>query len=85
MYEESTKFERLHNAVFDAIVPFKVDSSWFSLLKDTIDRIQRLPRWEVVAPRTPAEDDEEGQGTGDVGASPDIIRNTRVRDFFKRL
>jgi len=48
MFEEACKFEKQNGDSFDAIVPYKTDNSWFSLLKDTIDRIQKLPRWEVV-------------------------------------
>jgi len=73
LFEEATKFEKQYNEVFDTIVPYKMDSSWFSLLKDTIDRIQRLPRWEVVE-----RDDNEGDDDEGVDSSPDLIRTTKV-------
>jgi len=72
MFDEATKFEKYHAALFDAMVPYKSDSSWFSLLKETVDRFQRQPQWTPIEVSVP---DLEGSDT-----SPDIIRTTRGGD-----
>jgi hypothetical protein len=69
MFEEATKFEKYHAALFDAMVPYKTDSSWFSLLKETVERFQRQPQW------TPVEISVPDLDSGDT--SPDIIKTTR--------
>ena len=69
MYEEAVKFEKAHGSLFSAIVPYKVDNSWFGLLKDTIDRIQKLPIWEIVKVDEVVSDEDR--------VSPDIVRMTK--------
>lgn len=69
MFEEANKFEKANTGMFSAIVPYKTDATWFSLLKDTIDRIQKLPKWEVVK--------DEGDSDEAERDSPDIIRTTK--------
>lgn len=69
MFEEANKFEKANTGLFSAIVPYKADATWFSLLKDTIDRIQKLPKWEVAKDETDSDVAERD--------SPDIIRTTK--------
>jgi len=69
MLDEATKFEKYHAALFDAVIPYKVDDSWLDLLKDTLGRLQRHRIWipfEV----------EESCITND-SSPPDLIRTTR--------
>ncbi len=49
MYEEAMGFEKSHNHLFTATVTYTLDDSWFTLLKDTIGRIQNQPIWQPVS------------------------------------
>ena len=82
IYDEAVKFEKAHSTIFNAIVPYKADGTWFSLLKDSIDRIQKQPQWITVIPTndiTPKEDDLTMNELDEPQArqSPDLIRTTK--------
>ena len=48
LFEESIKFEKKYAHLFDARLSFSSDNSWFSILKDTITKLQVIPRWKRV-------------------------------------
>ena len=48
LLEEANAFERAHCALFTATVNYTADDGWFSLLKDTINRIQNQPLWQTL-------------------------------------
>ena len=48
MFENSLRFEKYYSNLFDAILPFRSDSSWYSILKDTIAKMQIIPKWRTV-------------------------------------
>lgn len=48
MFENSLRFEKYYSNLFDAIMPFRSDSSWYSILKDTIAKMQIIPKWRTV-------------------------------------
>ena len=48
MYEEALQFEKTYTHLFTATVTYTPDDSWFTLLKDTINRIQNQPLWQLA-------------------------------------
>ena len=48
LLEESGKFEKKNAFLFDARLSFTPDFSWFSVLKDTVNKLQVIPRWKRV-------------------------------------
>ena len=56
MYDEAIGFEKQYSNMFTATVPYTVDDSWFSLLLDTIQRIQNQPLWQPIVNKEPSED-----------------------------
>ena len=58
MMEEAAAFERQHSALFTATVSYTANDGWFSLVKDTIKRVQNQALWQTVA--DDADDDPDG-------------------------
>ena len=54
MYEEAVQFERTYAHLFTATVTYTTDDSWFTLLKDTISRIQNQPLWQLAPKVVPS-------------------------------
>ena len=48
MHEEALQFEKTYAHLFTATVTYTTDDSWFTLLKDTISRIQNQPLWQLA-------------------------------------
>ncbi len=48
MYEEAVQFEKTYSHLFTATVTYTTDDTWFTLLKDTITRIQNQPLWQLA-------------------------------------
>ena len=55
MYEEAVHFGKMHSELFSATVTYTSDDSWYTLLKDTIGRMQNQTVWQ---PNTPSEPDD---------------------------
>ena len=71
MMEEAAAFERQFSALFTATVPYTTGDGWFSLLRDTIKRIQNQPLWQTVTEDIDDSDDgnTDGASTNDNGAA----------------
>ena len=54
MYEEALTFERTYAHLFTATVTYTTDDGWFTLLKDTINRIQNQPLWQLAPKVVPS-------------------------------
>ena len=48
LYEDSLHFAKEFSHIFTATVPYTTDDSWYTLLKDSIGRIQNLAVWQKV-------------------------------------
>ena len=59
MYEEAMQFEKTYAHLFTATVTYTTDDSWFTLLKDTINRIQNQPLWQVIPKPIPSASAED--------------------------
>ncbi len=64
MYDEAHQFEKMYSQLFTATVTYTVDDQWYTLLKDTINRIQNQPLWQPAPKIRPANND----------LSPDPVR-----------
>ena len=67
MMEEASAFERQFSALFTATVSYTTGDGWFSLLRDTIKRIQNQPLWQTV---TEDIEDSDDMGINNDGAPP---------------
>ena len=59
MLDEANAFEKANKQLFTATVTYTSDDSWFTLLKDTINRIQNQPQWVPVPDEVEEEEEEE--------------------------
>ncbi len=57
MYEEAHQFEKMYSHLFTATVTYTVDDQWYTLLKDTINRIQNQPLWQPAPKLRPPSND----------------------------
>ena len=70
MFEEAQTFARTNSSMFTATVTYTADDNWFTLLKDTIQRIQNQPLWQTMSDPEPSKDDGDSLSGYSPKASP---------------
>lgn len=76
MYEESQAFAKTYSHLFTATVTYTADDVWYTLLKDTIQRIQNQPLWQCVS--TQPLGDNESLSEHSPGDSPQPSPSNRL-------
>ena len=79
MYEEAVHFGKMHSELFTATVTYTSDDSWYTLLKDTIGRMQSQTLWQPVIP---VELEETAESFSDFSPEPSPIPQAHT---FKHL